>query len=170
MQRLCCCEALLCSRSDPETRPLLHRVYSTKRTTASTARPLAYPTISTVSIQENDVPAWATSPKSKLGFLSFGPRRGATKLDAPSPTNFSFPYTPVPEGSGGPHSNTRLPANASANSNGCQQVIGVRRHNVVIQLPCRLPGNASEAGRWRFCRSAGREPTNRQHADRHDPF
>ena len=48
-------------------------------------------------------------------FLSFGPRRGATKLDAPSPTNFSFPYTPVPEGSGGPHSNTGLPANASAN-------------------------------------------------------
>ena len=48
--------------------------------------------------------------------------------------------------------------------------MGVRRHNVVIQYPCRFPGNASEAGRWRFYRSAGREPTNRQHADRHDPL
>ena len=62
-------------------------------------------------------------------------------------------------------------------SKGCRQVMGVlwacgdmRRHNVVIQFPCRFPGNASEAGRWRFYRSAGREPTNRQHADRHDPL
>ena len=105
----------------PRDEALLHFACSIKRSTASTVPPLAYRTISTVSIQENDVPAWATSPKSKLGFRaiplssSFGPRHGATKLDAPSPTNFSFTYTPVPEGSGGAHSNTGLPENASAN-------------------------------------------------------